>query len=143
MMLPGVYTLRTFCVSQAKGTQSLGALGTPGTGPGSGTGSAMGDRPSGRGGVACPLVFGAGPRVEIPRRTEILPQPAFDLRRRFHPLAGPPKTPRPGLAHTLRRALLWQAELASGQVRNRAAIAHREGLSRARVTQIMGLLQEA
>lgn len=45
------------------------------------------------------------------------------------------------MADAIRKALVWQGELASGQVKNRAAIARREGLSRARVTQIMGLLR--
>jgi ParB-like chromosome segregation protein Spo0J len=43
----------------------------------------------------------------------------------------------------LRKALEWQALLASGEVLNQAAIARREGITRARVTQVMGLLRLA
>jgi hypothetical protein len=40
------------------------------------------------------------------------------------------------------RAIEWQRQLESGQVRSRADIARREGLTRARVTQIMNLLRD-
>lgn len=49
-----------------------------------------------------------------------------------------PRTPR--VVETLRKALRWRAELESGTVANQAAIASREGITRARVTQIMALL---
>lgn len=39
------------------------------------------------------------------------------------------------------RALEWQRQLDSGEVRSKADIARREGLTRARVTQIMNLLR--
>jgi hypothetical protein len=39
------------------------------------------------------------------------------------------------------QALEWQRQLESGEVLTRAAIARREGLSRARVTQIMNVLR--
>jgi hypothetical protein len=42
---------------------------------------------------------------------------------------------------TLARAVEWQRQLAGGEVRSRAEIARREGLSRARVTQILGRRQ--
>jgi CRP-like cAMP-binding protein len=42
-----------------------------------------------------------------------------------------------GPAARLARALEWQRELDSGEVASRAEIARREGISRARVTQIM------
>jgi len=41
----------------------------------------------------------------------------------------------------LRKALEWQALLESGQVHNQAEIARREGITRARVTQVMSLLR--
>ena len=40
----------------------------------------------------------------------------------------------------LRLALEWQARLDSGEAKNRAAIARQEGITRARVTQVLGLL---
>jgi hypothetical protein len=43
----------------------------------------------------------------------------------------------------LRKAIEWQALLASGEAPNQVAIARREGLTRARVTQVMGLLRLA
>lgn len=52
------------------------------------------------------------------------------------------KAPRPlPVAETIKRARAWDELLKSGQVKNRAEIARREGLSRARVTQIMMLLR--
>jgi hypothetical protein len=52
-----------------------------------------------------------------------------------------PKIPR--VVELLRRGLEWQALLESGEVRNQAAIARREGITRARVTQIMAMLRLA
>ena len=49
-----------------------------------------------------------------------------------------PRTPR--VAELLRKAIEWQGLLESGDGTSKADIARREGLSRARVTQIMGLL---
>jgi hypothetical protein len=43
----------------------------------------------------------------------------------------------------LRKAIEWQALLASGEAPNQAAIARREGITRARVTHVMGLLRLA
>jgi len=53
----------------------------------------------------------------------------------------PPRTPR--VIELLRKALEWQALLQSGQVHNQAEIARREGITRARVTQVMALLRLA
>jgi hypothetical protein len=56
----------------------------------------------------------------------------------------PPKEPRtPRVVELLRKALEWQALLESGEASNQAAIARREGITRARVTQVMGLLRLA
>ena len=56
----------------------------------------------------------------------------------------PPKRPKtPRVVELLRKALEWQDLLDSGEVPNRAAIAKREGLTRSRVTQVMGLLRLA
>ena len=52
-----------------------------------------------------------------------------------------PKTPR--VAELLRQAIAWRALLKSGEVATQAALARREGLTRARVTQILGLLRLA
>ena len=54
-----------------------------------------------------------------------------------HPRA--PKTPR--VVQLLRKAVEWQRQLDAGDIASQAAIARREGISRARVTQIMGLLR--
>ena len=45
----------------------------------------------------------------------------------------------PPAAEALRKAMAWQAEIETGEI-NRAGIARREGYTRARVTQVMGLL---
>jgi len=56
----------------------------------------------------------------------------------------PPRGPRtPRVVEFLRKALEWQALIESGDVRNQAEIARREGISRARVTQVMGMLRLA
>jgi hypothetical protein len=56
----------------------------------------------------------------------------------------PPRAPRtPRVVELLRKALEWQALLESGEVANQAEIARREGITRARVTQVMGMLQLA
>jgi hypothetical protein len=43
----------------------------------------------------------------------------------------------------LRKAVEWQAILESGKISNKADIARREGFTRARVTQVMGMLRLA
>lgn len=54
----------------------------------------------------------------------------------------PPREPRtPRVVELLRKAIEWQALLESGEASNQAAIARNEGVTRARVTQIMGLLR--
>jgi hypothetical protein len=56
----------------------------------------------------------------------------------------PPKEPKtPRVVELLRKAIEWQALLASGEAPNQAAIARREGITRARVTQVMGMLRLA
>ncbi|MCK4680714.1 hypothetical protein KAT82_06280, partial [bacterium] len=60
---------------------------------------------------------------------------------------GRPKPPKesetPRVVELLSKAVEWHALLEAGEVRNQAAIARREGFTRARVTQIMGLLRLA
>jgi len=56
----------------------------------------------------------------------------------------PPKQPRtPSVVKTLNKALDWRRQLDAGEVESQAAIARREGLTRARVTQILALLRLA
>jgi len=56
----------------------------------------------------------------------------------------PPKEPRtPRVVDLLRKAIEWQALLESGDAPNQAAIIRREGITRARVTQVMGMLRLA
>ena len=56
----------------------------------------------------------------------------------------PPKEPRtPRVVGLLRKALQWQALLESGEAYNQAAIARREGITRAQVMQVLGLLRLA
>ena len=63
------------------------------------------------------------------------------------PGRGDPKMPResktPRVVELLRKANEWKALLESGKVASQAEIASREGVTRARVTQIMGLLRLA
>lgn len=47
------------------------------------------------------------------------------------------------MVELLRKAIEWRTLLKSGQAANQAEVAHREGLTRARVTQVMGLLRLA
>lgn len=56
----------------------------------------------------------------------------------------PSKAPRtPRVVELLRKAVEWQALLESSEASNQAAIARQEGITRARVTQVMGLLRLA
>jgi hypothetical protein len=57
------------------------------------------------------------------------------------PHPGKPKTPR--VVELLRKAIEWQALLESREICNQADIARREGITRACVTQVMGLLHLA
>ena len=63
------------------------------------------------------------------------------------PRRGQPKPPKatktPRVVELLRTALEWQALLESGDASSQAAIARQEGITRARVTQVMGLLRLA
>jgi hypothetical protein len=63
------------------------------------------------------------------------------------PGRGDPKPPRepktPRVLELLRKAIEWQVLLESGKVASQAEIALREGITRARVTQIMGMLRLA
>ena len=50
-----------------------------------------------------------------------------------------PKPPR--VTELLRKAIEWRRQLDAGEVRNQAEIARRERITRARVTQVMGMLR--
>jgi len=64
---------------------------------------------------------------------------AFLPRRRAAKPLRKVRTPR--VVELLRKAIEWRRQLDSGKVRNQAVIARREGITRARVTQVMGLLR--
>ncbi|MCP4448977.1 MAG: hypothetical protein GY811_27135, partial [Myxococcales bacterium] len=53
----------------------------------------------------------------------------------------PKKLEPPTVVKRLAQAEEWQRQLDAGEVKHRAEISHREGVSRARVTQIMHLLK--
>jgi hypothetical protein len=56
----------------------------------------------------------------------------------------PPKAPQtPKVVELLKTAQEWQRQLNAGEVESRAAIARREGITRPRVSQVMGLLRLA
>jgi hypothetical protein len=56
---------------------------------------------------------------------------------------GKPKPPKesktPRVVELLRKAIEWQAHLESGHIATQADIAFQEGITRARVTQVLGL----
>ena len=58
-----------------------------------------------------------------------------------------PKSPKepdtPRVVELLRKAIKWRQQLDVGEVRNQTEIARQEGITRARVTQIMGMLRLA
>jgi hypothetical protein len=56
----------------------------------------------------------------------------------------PPKAPQtPKVVELLRTAQEWRRQIDAGDVTNQAEIARREGITRARVTQVMSLLRLA
>jgi hypothetical protein len=63
------------------------------------------------------------------------------------PRRAKPKTPRepktPRVVEFLRKAIAWQSLLESGKIASQADIARQEGLTRARVTQVLGMLRLA
>jgi hypothetical protein len=57
---------------------------------------------------------------------------------------GSPKKPQtPRVVELLRKAIEWRRQLDAGEVQTQADIARQEGITRARVTQIMGMLRLA
>jgi len=56
----------------------------------------------------------------------------------------PPKKPEtPRVVELLRKAIEWKDLLESGKAASQAEIARREGVTRARVTQVLGMLRLA
>jgi hypothetical protein len=56
----------------------------------------------------------------------------------------PPREPRtPRVVELFRKAIEWQSLIERGEVTNKAELARREGITRARVTQVMGMLHLA
>jgi hypothetical protein len=54
----------------------------------------------------------------------------------------PPKVAKtPRVVEFIRKAIEWCRQIDAGEVRTQADIARREGITRARVTQVMGLLR--
>ncbi len=75
-------------------------------------------------------------RVAVDQVVSALPEP------RGRPK--PPKQPRtPRVVELLGKAIEWRALLESGKAANQTAIARREGITRARVTQVMAMLRLA
>jgi hypothetical protein len=75
-------------------------------------------------------------RVTTDRVVSVLPEPRGTR--------NPPRDPRtPLVVELLHKAMDWQGLIESGEVRNQAEIARRDGTTRARVTQIMALLRLA
>ncbi len=75
-------------------------------------------------------------RVAANRIVSALPEPRYGPKQ--------PKEPkRPRVVGLLVKAVEWRGLLESGQVRSQAEIARREGITRARVTQIMAMLRLA
>jgi len=69
---------------------------------------------------------------------------AVPKRRRKPKPSKPLKRPKvPPVVRTLLKAREWRRQLDAGEVASQAAIARREGITRARVTQIMALLRLA
>ena len=69
---------------------------------------------------------------------------AIPERQRRQKPAKPPKEPRtPGAVKALLKAKEWKRQLDASEVASQAEIARREGLTRARVTQILNLLRLA
>jgi hypothetical protein len=97
---------------------------------------------------------GAAARITLVDSNYLLPRSASNKnfasclvvdfsRARKHLLVAKERTKPIGPSARLERAFEWQRQLDTGEVVSRAEIARREGISRARVTQIMNQLQPA
>jgi len=73
-------------------------------------------------------------RVAVDRVVSALPEPRGKPK--------PPKKPKtPRVVELLQMAMEWQRQLDAGEVDTQAEIARREGITRARVTQILAMLR--
>jgi hypothetical protein len=88
---------------------------------------------------------GASKRANLGTVTRRLPadRVVSAVPRPRHPPKPPIEPQAPRVVELLRKAIEWQALLESGQVLNQAEIARQEGITRARVTQVMGMLRLA
>lgn len=59
------------------------------------------------------------------------------------PAKAPKQARTPHVVELLRKAQEWRRQLEAGEIRTQAEIARKDGLTRARVTQVMGLLRLA
>ena len=75
-------------------------------------------------------------RIEADQVVSVVPLTQGNLKQP----AGP-KTPR--VIELLRKAIEWRRQIDAGEVRNQAEIARQEGITRARVTQVMRMLHLA
>lgn len=74
-------------------------------------------------------------RIEADQGVRVVPSARATLMPRG------PKIPR--VTELLRKAIEWQRQLDAGEVQNKTEIARQEGITRARVTQVMSLLRLA
>jgi hypothetical protein len=75
-------------------------------------------------------------RVAADQVISAMPEPRGKLK--------PPRRPKtPRVVQLLKMAMEWQRQLDAGEIETQAAIARREGITRARVAQIMALLRLA
>jgi hypothetical protein len=87
-------------------------------------------------------VFNNGPVADVTRRT-----PVNKIVSAIPPLQGDPKPPKepkpPRVAELLKKAIEWQALLDAGKIANQVEIASNEGITCARVSQVLGMLRLA
>ena len=83
------------------------------------------------------------PGVDLPIETRPLPEPpkVTRLRKKRAARQKPPKLPP--VVEALRRARDYQRRIATGEAKDRADLAHQLGFSRARVTQVLYLMELA
>ena len=73
-------------------------------------------------------------RIDADQVVSVVPLTRGDLKSPTYP-----RTPR--VTELLRRAIEWRRQIDAREVRNQADIARREGITRARVTQVIGMLR--
>lgn len=87
-------------------------------------------------------VFKNDPVADVTRRT-----PVNKIVSAIPPLQGDPKPPKepkpPRVAELLKKAIEWQALLDAGKIASQVEIASTEGITCARVSQVLGMLRIA